>query len=219
MAGCLLSLPPRASAQLVLLGAQSQPGDTGGLLTESWSQGELAKIAMLRQHPSTKLLPMVGGIPSFLCPEGKLPPHLSRCSDTNECVLREQLCNGVYECRDRSDETYCYGRDVPCTTVAGGHTGRPHLPVQVQWLRVPELHTGRCGGDVDAGWRRPVRARLHTEPRHKRRLLAAMPGRVRTRGRLLVRLLLRRLLRRLHFVMLERTPPRDHQLHDVPLQR
>ena len=100
-------------------------GDTGGLLTESWSQGELAKIAMLRQHPSTKLLPMVGGIPSFLCPEGKLPPHLSRCSDTNECVLREQLCNGVYECRDRSDETYCYGRDVPCTTVAGGHTGRP----------------------------------------------------------------------------------------------
>ena len=101
--------------------------DTGGLLTDDWTSSESAKLALLRSHPSTKLLSWLSGQPSFLCPEGAIPRHLHRCANASagECILKEQVCNGFYECRDRSDEWACHGRDRPCTTVSGGHLGQP----------------------------------------------------------------------------------------------
>ena len=100
--------------------------DTGGLLADDWSTPKGAKLSLLRSQTGTKLAPMLSGLPSFKCPAGNVPAHLHRCADASagECVLAEQVCNGVYECRDRSDEWACHGREVPCTTVAGGHLGQ-----------------------------------------------------------------------------------------------
>lgn len=101
--------------------------DTGGLLTNTWSTPESSKLALLRSLPSTKVTSILSGSPSFRCPDGPLGPQLHRCADvsTRECIFKPQVCNGVYECRDRSDEHACHGVERPCATVAGGHTGRP----------------------------------------------------------------------------------------------
>lgn len=99
--------------------------DTGGLLADDWTSPQNAKLSLLRSHPSTRLSSWLSGRPSFRCPSGPVPANLHRCADTtaNECILSEQLCNGVYECRDRSDEWTCNGQDRPCMTVLGGRWG------------------------------------------------------------------------------------------------
>ena len=100
--------------------------DTGGLLTNSWSTPETAKLALLHSLPSTKVIPLLSTGRSFRCPEGPIAPTLHRCADVgaNECIFKPQVCNGIYECRDRSDENTCHGVQRPCATVAGGHTGQ-----------------------------------------------------------------------------------------------
>ena len=100
--------------------------DTGGLLTSSWSTPEAAKLALLHSLPCTKVVPLLSTGRSFRCPDGPLAPTLHRCADShaNECIFKPQVCNGIYECRDRSDEHTCHGVERPCATVAGGHTGQ-----------------------------------------------------------------------------------------------
>lgn len=102
-------------------------GDTKGLLTDTWSDPEAGKLALLRALPSTNVLSTLGGAPSFRCPLGSTPPHLFRCADVEagECVLKQQVCNGMYECRDRSDEASCNGMLRPCATMSGGREGQP----------------------------------------------------------------------------------------------
>ena len=100
--------------------------DTGGLLTDTWSAPETAKLTLLRSLPSTRVVPLLSGTRSFRCPEGPLAPQLHQCADlgAGECILKQQVCNGVYECRDRSDEHACHGVERPCATVSGGHAAQ-----------------------------------------------------------------------------------------------
>lgn len=100
--------------------------DTGGLLMDDWTTPHGAKLSLLRGHTGTKLAAFLAGQPSFRCPQGPIPPHMHRCADSSagECIFAEQLCNGVYECRDRSDEWACHGRQRPCSTVSGGRWGQ-----------------------------------------------------------------------------------------------
>lgn len=129
--------------------------DTGGLLTDDWTTPESAKLALLKDLPSTKVQPMLSGVVSFRCPEGLLPSNLHRCSDqgANECILRDQRCNGVFECRDRSDERMCDGVQRPCSTDTGRecvfpftynsfrYDGCTQVDAPQAWL---PLGSGRC---------------------------------------------------------------------------
>ena len=101
-------------------------GDTGGLLTSAWMHPESAKLALLRGLPSTSILPLLTGRPAFSCAASRAA-SVHRCADSSagHCVLNEQVCNGHFECSDRSDELACAGVRRPCVTVAGDHPGQP----------------------------------------------------------------------------------------------
>lgn len=92
--------------------------DTGGLLTSTWSEPESGKLALLQGLPSTSMVNWLRTRQAFDCP----PTSTSifhRCGSSEKCVLKAQVCNGVPECHDRSDEQMCTGIKRPCTTVSG----------------------------------------------------------------------------------------------------
>jgi len=96
--------------------------DTGGLLASDWKTREHAKLQLLQSAPSSPLAPALRGLPAFKCLAQPLAQHF-RCADGSECVLKQHVCNGVYECSDHSDEMDCTGAQRPCVTVAGDHAG------------------------------------------------------------------------------------------------
>lgn len=98
--------------------------DTGGLLDSTWTAPEQSKLQLLRDSPSSAVIPLLHHLPSFSCP-ADMQPQLHRCADGTECVLRENVCNGQYECSDRSDEAHCPGKPRPCLTSSGPDSGRP----------------------------------------------------------------------------------------------
>jgi len=96
--------------------------DTGGLLTSTWSQPESGKLSLLEGLPSTRILALVRGRQAFTCPVEVAGP-LYDCG-SGQCLLGSQVCNGVPECPDQSDEGSCHGVPRPCVTVSAGHSGK-----------------------------------------------------------------------------------------------
>lgn len=96
------------------------------------------------------MLPLLSGLPAFRCLAGGIPNHHFRCADAESglCVLRQQMCNGMHECPDQSDERSCTGTvsQRPCTTILG------------EVCTFPFTYNGfrydRCTGvDADEAWR------------------------------------------------------------------
>ena len=96
--------------------------DTGGLLTSDWKTREHGKLQLLQTAPSSVLAPRLRGLPAFTCLATPLAQHF-KCADGLSCVLKQHVCNGAYECPDRSDEMKCSGLQRPCVTTAGEDVG------------------------------------------------------------------------------------------------
>lgn len=101
-------------------------GDTGGLLQSDWTSPEEDKLTMLRSLPSTKISPLISEIKAFKCPDAQLRRHFHQCSDlaANECILKEQVCNGRDDCGDRSDEIGC-AMKYSCRTISSRRKSQP----------------------------------------------------------------------------------------------
>eukprot|EP00966_Prymnesium_polylepis_P295206 6817387-Prymnesium_polylepis.3 len=115
-------------------------GDTGGLLLQDWATPNSAKTQLLAELPSSSVGLALAAHADFACPAmgADSPSTFSeryfRCSDAasssreegatgGRCIHQLQLCNGIAECADRSDERKAAcraaARTQPCLTISG----------------------------------------------------------------------------------------------------
>ena len=109
-------------------------GDTKGLLLDDWRTPHAAKLALLSDLPSTPVLPLLASVAAAPCDEAAVAAGRAfRCGKGEAagalCVHAEQVCNGVDECPDRTDEgkkaCKAAGRAQPCVTIGGQQPLRP----------------------------------------------------------------------------------------------
>ena len=139
MARCLSTLLERQKSELVLLGTESNSGGTRLAEKRLDITGD-RKVGVLRNLPSTDILPLVKEIKSFACPDGALASSLMmrrwRCTRVYPKGTALQWC---YDCHDRSDEAGC--------------TGVERLARQCRHLATPNhafFHSGTMGSNTTA---------------------------------------------------------------------